>query len=425
MGYRLSWIAGIAGIGFALARAERLLRSSVDGLPWEIVLVTAAILGGTITWAGLSYRLSGRTVALVNIGAATLAVVRIAVPSTTWFIFPTPSSFGALATELGYARDVISTGIAPVIPLSGIIAIMALVFWGLGALLSWGLSRGRPYLAVLAPLVVYLEFAVMDRRPSGWWTTAFMLFIGAALMAVAFDRRREGTGLLTSGVTRLALVRSLPSIGVVMLASSLFVAVLAANALAGVVPYSGYLNWRATGGLAGEYFGSVAYNPFVGIRQRLVSQTDVPVFVATVEGDGVEPDQVFWRLLTLDTFDGTQWHVGGEPEISRPEDLDSFELDDAAFFGPTVQVDQEVQILALQMGWLPAVYSPRSVEAPNNAVDRGYRVKRDDAALPRHDLHRRIRGPPPRPRRPEPWRRRSAVGRLLGSHRRRRVPDAG
>lgn len=380
MGYRLSWIAGIAGIGLALARAERLLRSSVDGLPWQVVLVTAAILGATITWAGLAYRLSGRSVAIINAAAAVLAVIRIAVPSTTWFIFPTPASFEALGNELVFARDVISTGVAPVIPLSGVIAILALIFWSLGALLSWGLSRGRPYVAVLAPLVVYLEFAVMDRRPSGWWTTAFMFFIGIALLAVSFDRRREGTGLLTSGVTRLALVRSLPSVAVVMLASSLFVAVASANAMADLVPYSGYLDWRATSGLSGEYYGSVSYNPFVGIRQNLVSQTNVPVFVAEIEGD-VAPGDVFWRMLSLDTFDGSQWFVGGEPEIARPEELDTFESPDEQFFGPTVPVTQEVTVLALQMDWLPAAYSPTDLSAPNRAVDRGYRVKSDDASL--------------------------------------------
>jgi transglutaminase-like putative cysteine protease len=380
MGFRFSWIAGIAGIGFALARAERLLRSSVEGLPWEVVLVTAAILGAALTWAGLAYRLSGRTVALINVVAAGLAMFRIAVPSTTWVIFPTFSSFEALGNELSFARDVISTGIAPVIPLSGVIAIMSLVFWALGALLSWGLRRGRPYVAVLAPLVVYLEFAVMDRRPSGWWTTAFMLFIGVALLAVSFDKRREGTGLLTSGVTRLALVRSLPSIAVVMLTTSLLVAVLAANAMAGLVPRSGYLDWRKTTGLSGEYYGSVSYNPFVGIRQNLVSQTNVPVFVADVQGD-IDANRVFWRLITLDSFDGNQWYVGGEPEISRPEEIDTFEEEGETFFGPTADITQEITVLALQMDWLPAAYAPTGLEAPNRAVDRGYRVKTDDAAL--------------------------------------------
>lgn len=380
MGYRFSWVAGIAGIVFALARAERLLRSSIDGIPWEIILAVAAVLGATLTHAGLAYRLRGRTIAAINLGAATLAIFRIAVPATTWFIFPTLGSFEALGNELLYARDVISTGIAPVIPLSGVIAILAVAFWMLGALLAWGLGTHRPYVAVLAPLVVYLEFAIMDRRPSGVWTTSFMLFIGIALLAVSFDRRREGTGLLTSGVTRLALVRSLPSVAAVMLSSALLVAVFAASFLTDLVPYSGYLDWRSTTGLSGEYYGSIAYNPFVGIRQRLVSPTDVVVFVADIEGD-VEPASIYWRMVTLDSFDGTQWYVGGEPEIALADDLDSFEDPDLEFFGPTEEVTQTILIQALQMRWLPAAYSPTGLTAPNRAVARTYRVKSDDASL--------------------------------------------
>lgn len=378
MVYRFSWIAGIAGIGLALARAERLLRSSVEGLPWEFILVAAAVLGATITWAGLSYRLSGRTVFAINTTAALLIAVRIAVPSAAWY--PSLDSMRALGDELGFARAVIGSGVAPVIPLSGIIAILALVFWTLGALLSWGLGRGRPYIAVLAPLVVYLEFAVMDRRPGGVWGMVFMVFIGAGLLAVAFDRRRESTGLLTSGVTRLALIRSLPSLAVVTLVAALMVAVVSASAVSGLVPRSGYLSWRVRSGLSGEYYGSVSYNPFVGIRQSLVSQSNVPVFVADVQGD-LAPGQVFWRMLTLDRFDGVQWHIGGDPEIDRPEEIDSFELPEATFFGPTSTIVQEITVLALQMDWLPAAYSPRAMSAPNTAVDRGYRVKTDDAAL--------------------------------------------
>ncbi len=380
MVFRLSWVAGIAGIALALARAERLLRSSVDGIPWEVILIAAAVLGAAVTWAGLAYRLSGQVLAALNVVAATLAVIRIAVPSTTWFIFPTPESFPALADELTFARDVISTGSAPVIPLSGIIAILAVVFWALGALLSWGLSRNRPYVAVLSPLVVYLEFAVMDRGSGGPWPVLFMIFIGAALLAVAFDRRRESTGLLTSGVTRLALVRSLPSVAVVALVSTLLVAVVSASSVAGLVPRSGYLDWRSHSGLSGEYFGSVSYNPFVGIRQDLVSQTNVPVFVAEVTGD-LPANRIFWRMLTLDSFDGAQWHVGGEPELELPEDITRFEPEESAFFGPTTEVTQQITVLALQMDWLPAAYSPTSMSAPNRAVDRGYRVKTDDAAL--------------------------------------------
>jgi transglutaminase-like putative cysteine protease len=380
MVYRLSWVAGAAGIAFALARAERLLRASTSGLPWEAVLVGAALLGAAITWAGVTLRVRGWLIVAANAIAVALTVVRVAVPQTTWWLFPTADSLTALGDELTFARDVIRSGIAPVIPLAGIIAILAIVFWAMGALLSWGLLSGRPYVAVLTPLVVYLEFAVMDKRPGGWWTTAFMIVIGVALVAVALDRRRDGTGQLTTGYPRRTIARSLPGLGVITLMVTLGVAVITAEAVAGLVPRSGYLDWRSGGGLSGEFYGSVTYNPFVGIRQQLLSQTDVPVFVAGVEGD-LAADAVYWRMVTLDGFNGVQWHITGSPDIDRPEEIDAFEAATVAFAGPTARITADVTVLALQQDWLPAPYAPTGLRSGNKAVQEGYRVKTDDASL--------------------------------------------
>lgn len=380
MGYRISWIAGITGLAFTLARVERLLRPSGEGMPWEIILVAALALGATVTWAGLAYRLRSTTVLAINAVAMTLTMIRVAVPQTTWFLFPTQSSFPALSAELAFARDVIRVGVPPVIPLSGIVAILAVVFWGMGAVLTWGLLTGRPYLAVLTPLVVYLEFAVMDRRPGGMWTTAFMIVLGFALLAVALDRRREGIGPLTSSITRTTLVRSLPSVGVLVLATTMVVAAGASAAMASLVPYNGFLDWRVSSGLSGEYFGSITYNPFVGIRQNLLSQTPVPVFVATVAGD-VPDNRLYWRLVTLDAYNGGQWYIGDTPRVVSPQDVETFERGQTAFAGPTATATASVTVLALQMDWLPAPYAPTSLAADNRAVEHGLRVRTDDGSL--------------------------------------------
>lgn len=380
MVYRFSWIAGAAGIALSLLRLERLLRSSIDGLPWEIVLLAAAVLGGAITWAAVAYRLGARSVAAINLVAMTLTVIRIAVPGTTWLVFPTLESFSAMRTELEFARDVIRSGVAPVLPLAGVVAILAAVFWGLGALLSWGLLRNRPYLAVLPPLVVYLQFATMDRVPSGAWTWAFLVLLGLTLLAVAVDRRRAATGVLTSGRSRLAVMRSVPSLAVGSLVVVMMLAVLSTSAMAGLVPRSGLLDWRANSGLSGEYYGSASYNPFVGIRQDLISQSNVPVFVAEIGGE-VNPEDLYWRLVTLDSYSGGQWYLDRDVDVRRPEELDGYEDPDHAFRGPSVPVVQEVTILALSQDWIPAVYAPREMEATNRAVDRGFRVKADDGSL--------------------------------------------
>ncbi|MCU0280998.1 MAG: DUF3488 domain-containing protein, partial [Acidimicrobiia bacterium] len=379
MVYRFSWLAGIAGVLFALVRLERLLRSSVEGLPWEAVLLAAAVLGAALTWAGLAYRLSAPAIVAVNLAAMLLTVVRIAAPSTTWFIFPTPSSFPALGTEISYAFDVIRTGVAPVLPLAGIIALLAVVFWALGTMLTAGLRAERPYLAVLAPLVAYLQFATMDRRRSGPWTVAFVLLLGLALLAVASDRRRHGTGLLTTGLGRAAVGRTRPALAVGALAVMVALTLASTTALARTVPRGGLLEWRVPSALTGGFYGSISYNPFVGIRQQLVSPSDTPLLMADISGD-IPWDQAYFRLLTLESFDGAQWYAD-RPRVGRPEEVDGFEDTDLAFHGPTARVHQTVTILELQQDWLPVVYSPIGFTADNRAVEAGFRIKVDDGAL--------------------------------------------
>lgn len=379
MVYRYSWLAGLAGGLFALVRLERLLRSSSEGLPWEIILLAAALLGAVLTWAVTVYRLSLPVVLVVNAAALLLMVVRIAVPATTWAIFPTPASFPALGSELSYALDVIRTGVAPVLPLAGIVAILAAVFWLLGGLLSWGLMRDRPYLAVLAPLVLYLQFATIDRQRSGFWTILFLVLLGLALLAVAVDRRRRGSSLLLAGPGQTVVARTKPALATGVLALVLLTSALSTNALAGLLPRNGLLEWRVPSALTGGYYGSISYNPFVGIRQQLLSPTNTAVFYATIEGD-LPYDQVYFRLLTLESFDGTQWYAH-RPAVARPDEVTTLEDGGSAFHGPTASVIQNVTILALQQDWLPAAYSPVRLSAPNRAVEQGFRVKVNDGSL--------------------------------------------
>ena len=131
--------------------------------------------------------------------------------------------------------------------------------------------------------------------------------------------------------------------------------------------------------LTGGFYGSISYNPFVGIRQQLVNPSDTPLLIATVSGD-LPWDQVYFRLLTLESFDGSQWYAD-RPRVGRPEDVDGFEDGRQAFRGPTAGVTQSVTILALQQDWLPAAYAPTAFAADNRAVAAGFRIKADDGAL--------------------------------------------
>ena len=70
---------------------------------------------------------------------------------------------------------------------------------------------------------------------------------------------------------------------------------------------AGYLPWRETSTLGGIRTG-VSYNLFAStIQTDLVAQSDTPVFEARIGRSPVAPEETFWRLITLDQYDGVNW----------------------------------------------------------------------------------------------------------------------
>ena len=179
---RLSWLAAAAGVTLALLRMERLLRSASQGPPWQLVLIAALLLGGVITWVALSYRagLSGLVVA--NLIGMILATIRIAAPDTAILgLIPTPATLGETVRELAFGFELIRFGTAPVVPVAGIILILTWLFWVIGAVSVWGLTTGRPIIAVVPGPLLYLQLATMDRIPPGrGWTFALLAILASA-----------------------------------------------------------------------------------------------------------------------------------------------------------------------------------------------------------------------------------------------------
>jgi len=381
MVYRHGRLAGIAGIGFALVLVDRLVKAAPSGPPWQLVVLGAAVLGGATTWLLVQARRPAWLIALANAAVFAAASVRFVAPeATVAFLLPTSSGVARTWTELQRAVDLVHRGVEPVVPLPGLVVVLAALFWLAAALLVWGLHRGHPWVALVPPLVLAAQFATIDRARTRWpMLLVFVLLLAGTLAAVDADERGRGAGLMTRTRPDGAPGRRLPSVATILLVGvAVALSVTTAASFRRLVPRDGVVPWRSPSGLAGGFFGSVAYNPFVEIHKGLVSQTGQVLFTARITGD-VDPSEVYFRLLTLETFDDGRWFAD-DPTIF-PLDQHPWEDRGQAFAGPTGTVTADVQIEALAMDWLPAPYRPTSFESPDAALAENVRVRHRDAAL--------------------------------------------
>ena len=86
-------------------------------------------------------------------------------------------------------------------------------------------------------------------------------------------------------------------------------------------------------------------------HSRLVQQANVEVF--TVRSDV----RSYWRLTSLDRFDGSIWSSNGSYGKS------SGDLDDGVpVASERITFDQQFTISALAQIWLPAAYEPKAID---------------------------------------------------------------
>ncbi|MDJ0790702.1 MAG: DUF3488 and transglutaminase-like domain-containing protein [Acidimicrobiia bacterium] len=378
MVYRFSWIAGVAAIALAFWELTGLLRDSNDGLPWPVAILVATLLGAGITWTAIAYRAPAVVTVLVNVVAYVITVGFLVAPDTLIVFIPTVETWDALWFEVGRALEIIRYGVEPVRPVPGLVLLLSSLFWTLGFLLVAGLLNGRPFVAILTPLIVALQFVIIDRRPKGLLHLAmFVGVVAFGLLAIRIDERDSGAGRLRRvGATTRPTRR--PSVAVSALVVATVVSSLLVVGLAGErVPNDGLIPWRAPAGFTDDYSGSIAYNPYTDIRAGLNRQTLTPVFRARIEG--VDPDTVRFRTVTLDAYRNGRWGT---------DRVQAFPLEDEpwidpvqAYRGETDRVATVIAIDKLKQPWLPAPDTPIAAAAERTDDTNAMRVRRVDGSL--------------------------------------------
>jgi transglutaminase-like putative cysteine protease len=371
-------LIGAAVLALAVARLARLLQPQETGAAWQVVLLAAALLGAAVAWWGSAARLPAAATALAHVAGTALMVVRLAAPATLRFgVVPGAETLPELSLQLGFAVELIRYGAAPVLPMPGLVAVLGVVAWLLGATVALGGPARRRWLAALPSLAFYFQLAVLDRRPPGMgWTVAGALASGLALLTVAPGADPA------SGRVRDAAGRFVPRVSGGLTGALLVLAVAGAigatSAFAATVPESGLLSWRNRSGFGSGLYGGGSFNLFVGLQQDLVSLSDDPVFFARVSDPSPPPRELYWRLLTLDSFDGQYW-TPGDRAFSRGGR--AWEREEWRFRGPTLEVAARVRVAGLREQLLPTLYSLRAITSPVDLIDQGYRIREDGSIV--------------------------------------------
>ncbi len=338
-----------------LAEAALLLVTVTAVLGMRRVLVgdwLQPLLLHAVAAHGTAVALRRRAVATAPaVGLAGLAAVVVLcwvhVGHLTTYGIPTPSTIEGLLAEVGDAFGQFADLQAPAPALTGFLVAVGAGTWLTAVLGDWAAFRaGGIVEAVLPSASLFGVAAVLGTDVDRTLVTA--LWIGSVLAFVVL-RRAERIGERSTWVGDRAGrgPRALALVGLALLVASTLVAAVVGPRLPGaeaeaVVDLTD---------LGGDDPGTrVTVSPLVDIRSRLVQQADVEVF--QVRSDV----RSYWRLTSLDRFDGRIWSSNGSYGKS------SGELDRGVpVASEQIVATQEFRISALAQIWLPAAYEPRSV----------------------------------------------------------------
>jgi transglutaminase-like putative cysteine protease len=308
MGRRVGQLAGILAFALMIGRLGRLLTVGPDQPQWNLILTAAAVLGGIAWW--LLGQMTSRSVIKVTIFgvAGLLLALRIMTPETLAAgVLPTGASWPVIGEHLELAFRVLRSGLPPVAASPGLLAILAVLMWVIGALFTWG-STGGPYAAMFVPsLVAYLQFAVFDRSQAGLgWMAVSGLVLALSAISMAMEHKGDtGRARDDEGrpMERKTVMLAVTTAGFLMVGAI----ALASNATLWVDEY-GNAPWQGLGsGGYGDGPGGSSFDGLVDLQQRILNLTDEPVFTANFGEGAPDPSSVYWRVESLDQFDGVSW----------------------------------------------------------------------------------------------------------------------
>jgi transglutaminase-like putative cysteine protease len=340
----IPWWAEIPLVTVSVATAVSFIRVYDS---WDFLgpLLAFALGAHVLAIACRRLRLPAPLVVVLAIGGAAVAAGLILFPSTTAFGLPTSATWTAASDALHTARVQYPVVIAPTAVLPGFQLAAGVALWLAAWFGDWAGHRLRATAeAVAATTAIFVFCSVLGSGDDAIACAA--AFAAAVLGFVAVQRslaiERDQAWLPTHRTTSRAVLRSAGAIALVALVAG----VLIGPSLPGARSEAA-VEWR--GGGAGDR-SRVTVSPMVEIRTRLVDQSNREVFRVRAS----EP--AYWRLTSLDAFDGEIWSSSGEFKEAGGE------LPRSASKGQASRsIRQQVTIEALSAIWAPTAFEAVSV----------------------------------------------------------------
>jgi transglutaminase-like putative cysteine protease len=315
---------------------------------WAFVgpAILATLAGHAVAWWCRRNRLAAGVSAIATLGAVALVAAWTVLGHTTAYGIPIPFTVRSGLTALASARDSFAVVKAPAAALPGFVLATVLALGITAFMADWAAFRLQATFEALIPtFTLFLFTAALGN--ARYRTGAVAIFVAAVL-----------TFLVVHGLARSnragAWFGGRPGNGprsLVVYAAALGAAAIVTGLVVGPhipsatdPPLLHYKN-RAPAGPSTR----ATVSPLVDIRGRLVDQSGTEVF--TVES----PTKAYWRLTSLDTFDGSIWSSNDTYRPTRGTIATDEPLRSDL---PIKVVEQKFSVRDLVSIWLPAAFRP-------------------------------------------------------------------
>jgi transglutaminase-like putative cysteine protease len=351
----------------------RLYEGNAWWLPTWLTMLSALGLAALLRRAG-----AGQLLSLAGMAAGFVVVAGILLfPTTLWVVIPTPGTIQAMVEATQVAMRGVVDQAAPVDVTREFLLITCAGAWAVATSADGLTFRARqPLLAVVPALGLFVFPAIVRNSSPAWYALWFLLGTAGVLLTEGRARLATWGRWVSSTRARPASGWRLPatpaaSTGRWLAAAAGVIALTAPWLLPG---YGGapLLDYRT--GVASD--APVTINPFVSLRTRLRAVQESKMF--TVEAAAAE----YWRLLTLDHFDGTNFRASGRLDDLVPFQRGPSTLDVVAGARTTKLTQRYVidQLAGSGSGaYLPAAVAPVTVETDRrvwqNLANRGIATK--------------------------------------------------